>query len=1407
MGIGAAIGAIVGALAGAGGFVLAGFTYGTMWIAGAAIGSLFDKPQVDFKVSSPTYSFGPIQNTKTQQLPVPLVYGRNRLAGNIIMQDFLDTQKTKQNMLIALGLGEFESISDVKVNELSLYEGDPPPIVYPEGTIVNPEGCSLNVYYGTPDQTADSRSLGGLAYPNIAYLAITLKASEKLSGNPTITSIVEGRKIWTPSGVRFSRNPAWIVYDILTGTYWDPEKGRNEPVGLGLPLELVDLESFTEAAAYCDELVDGEPRFTLDYVIDTQKSAIDHLTDILSCFRGALIARDKIALYIDKPVSAPYKSIGLDNIIEGSFTWWQRPEDEIYNRVVIEWVNPDMYWEQTVSTFENEADIAERGIVERRYQLYGITRAAQAARMGAYLLDVSNGSINMCQFGLSIKDSDIEVGDVIAITHDLPGWDNKWFRVIKLEDQEDDTIVVTASEYVAEAYNDRAMDITLTIDTNIPNPFDILPPNNLQATEWGYQTPSGAHIANLDLTWDPPDDASARVEEYAIYVTYDGKRRFQGTTKDTAFTVSNLPIVSSLLVEVEAVSVFHEHSTPLQLYTSIVGVDNPPSDVTGVSAELTKDGIVVTWDPNTDIDIDHYVVQLGTVWDSQPDYIQSKTTRVTLPVETAGIVDILVKAVDNARNESVNAAHASVDVPAPEVLWDVSFDSSEEQLLVTNSGDIIARLKVTITPLTYPYIDQYELQWKLSSQSEWAGRALLKHETPIEYHIAPVSSGMNYDVRVRSLDVFGLASAWNTYSGINIIGKTSPPDDVTNFVAHAARDRINLTWSAVGNLDWSHYEIREGASWDTGETIAQVSATTYQTPNPSNGPWWIKAVDTSGNYSVNAAQASIVVTPPTSQNLSAQTIDNNVRLTWSTTIGTFILDTHEIRRGSSLATAEVIGKSDKTFDIIQEIQAGEYTYWVVPIDAAGNEGNAASVKVSVDDPPDFVLRNDFQTDWQGYSVLNLSPQLSLLSPDKLTSIHDFTALDFDGVDDYVQLPDMGSFSSFTIEGWIKPKGDSLTGATNYLTFVGSSGGNRLLYMISDNKMLAQMGAGNHYSITKVPFGQWNHVAYVYNSATTTAKWYINGIPDSELTGAISFNQPTRIGAYDLANYMMNGLITEVRIWNVARTAQQIADWKDRTLSGDEPGLVGYWRAQETWKLTPETNTLPDLSGHGNDGNIYGAQRYTPTVTAIAPTANYSRDQLTAMGYNSRDDMIAAGLNYRAQPTPDTAQFVEIYDAGTVIASTNIRVTLDQTAVVGSVTPTVTISTRKTLSDAWTDFPAGQNPVFATNFRYVKVKVDYSKPAADNTSFLVLNELETVLSSKIKNDTGVAYVSANPTTVNFNVDFVDVQGITVTPQGTTPLLAVVDFDDVPHPTSFDVYLFNGTTGAPATGQVRWNVRGY
>jgi len=64
---GAVIGAAAGMLAGAAGFTVLGLTAGSMWLVGAAVGSLFDnRSQMGFNQNSPTYSLGPLQNTKSQ---------------------------------------------------------------------------------------------------------------------------------------------------------------------------------------------------------------------------------------------------------------------------------------------------------------------------------------------------------------------------------------------------------------------------------------------------------------------------------------------------------------------------------------------------------------------------------------------------------------------------------------------------------------------------------------------------------------------------------------------------------------------------------------------------------------------------------------------------------------------------------------------------------------------------------------------------------------------------------------------------------------------------------------------------------------------------------------------------------------------------------------------------------------------------------------------------------------------------------------------------------------------------------------------------------------------------------------------------------------------------------------------
>jgi len=141
---------------------------------------------------------------------------------------------------------------------------------------------------------------------------------------------------------------------------------------------------------------------------------------------------------------------------------------------------------------------------------------------------------------------------------------------------------------------------------------------------------------------------------------------------------------------------------------------------------------------------------------------------------------------------------------------------------------------------------------------------------------------------------------------------------------------------------------------------------------------------------------------------------------------------------------------------------------------------------------------------------------------------------------------------------------------------------------------------------------------------------------------------------------------------------------------------------------------------------------------------------------------------------------------------------------GSISPVVQISVKEQDSDPWTDFPVGQDQVFATNFRYIKTRVDF--PNTDPTDFSLIRDIETRLSVKIKNDSGNVNVTSNPTNVQFGTDFIDIASITTTPQGTSPLVAVVDFLDAPNPTDFDIYLFD-QQGNPATGTVRWAARGF
>ncbi len=123
--------------------------------------------------------------------------------------------------------------------------------------------------------------------------------------------------------------------------------------------------------------------------------------------------------------------------------------------------------------------------------------------------------------------------------------------------------------------------------------------------------------------------------------------------------------------------------------------------------------------------------------------------------------------------------------------------------------------------------------------------------------------------------------------------------------------------------------------------------------------------------------------------------------------------------------------------------------------------------------------------------------------------------------------------------------------------------------------------------TPVDLDQWMHIAGTFDGQT--AKFYLNGVLVSEQSaaGAIDWDPaPIRfkLGKFYDSNdsRYMNGMLDEVRVWDVARSQSDIQANMNHVLSGHEDHLVGYWNFDEG----PGEN-VPDLTGNGSDGRLHG----------------------------------------------------------------------------------------------------------------------------------------------------------------------------------------------------------------------------
>ena len=209
-------------------------------------------------------------------------------------------------------------------------------------------------------------------------------------------------------------------------------------------------------------------------------------------------------------------------------------------------------------------------------------------------------------------------------------------------------------------------------------------------------------------------------------------------------------------------------------------------------------------------------------------------------------------------------------------------------------------------------------------------------------------------------------------------------------------------------------------------------------------------------------------------------------------------------------------------------------------------------------------------------------------------------LDFDGTSDFVTIGNHASLnflSNFSIESWVKvpatPKSSiNAIFSKNYPNL------NTPGYMFgfnnwnsSDLKLVFEPGLGAITSDRPIIAGAWNHVAVVVSGNGTFATFYINGTPagSSSITLTDASSVDEFIGSMTAGGmYSLSGTLDELRIWNVARSQQELIDNMDNSLVGNETGLVAYYDFNQGVPAGTNTGlTVKDQTVNGINGTING----------------------------------------------------------------------------------------------------------------------------------------------------------------------------------------------------------------------------
>lgn len=273
------------------------------------------------------------------------------------------------------------------------------------------------------------------------------------------------------------------------------------------------------------------------------------------------------------------------------------------------------------------------------------------------------------------------------------------------------------------------------------------------------------------------------------------------------------------------------------------------------------------------------------------------------------------------------------------------------------------------------------------------------------------------------------------------------------------------------------------------------------------------------------------------------------------------------------------------------------------------------------------------------------------------------ALKFNGSSNYVELTNrinVGT-SDFTIEAWVYPQ--STSAGMVFAQDVCGDAEQQFRFYTNNSKVnfdmsdAAALGASYNFQLpstsNSVPLNTWTHIAVTRSGNNYTL--YINGVSNATYsTGANTINNQSgadvnkrlRIGARGGVssgcglNYF-NGMIDEVRFWNVARTATDIQQNYTKEIDPSAySDLAAYYTFDQGIAAGTNTGitTLMDQKGD-NNGTLIGFSLTGSTSNFVAQNSSFSVLPLTWLSFAAQKQNEAVLLQWKTAAEINISDFV------------------------------------------------------------------------------------------------------------------------------------------------------------------------